>query len=329
MQTKTTNAHGNHIYELRMQEDDTGALYDALSKGVMLTNPDPSRTDKMFGNSGHHISWTEIHRLGNGFPTTSGTNINMLPFIMGDKSSLPKEVQQYFPMIEACDVEPDQIGKVLYLTIQESDVLAGQTQRRGGLHIEAPPACTGGKGAGGMLLYHWGGGAYGGKDADSKDRPRGGIYMASNVSNSTAVYDAQVRLKSISSGPPIGADGEVVPWAYDDDFNEAGNKQAAANVGEHGDIEHLRPIFEGTEFHLFPNTIYWMTDRTPHEALPVEAGTHRQYFRLVTSDISVWYRFHSTANPKVAVPDGIQIIEGSKFMSARDRRAFERDEQRK
>jgi hypothetical protein len=85
------------------------------------------------------------------------------------------------------------------------------------------------------------------------------------------------------------------------------------NVNTHGDIEHLRETLAGRETHLLPDAIYWMTDRTPHESLPLQAGTLRQYFRLVTSKVSLWYAEHSTANPKVPLPEGVTLIEGNKF----------------
>ena len=59
------------------------------------------------------------------------------------------------------------------------------------------------------------------------------------------------------------------------------------------------------------NTLYWLHDRTPHASLPV-SNTNRQFFRLVTSDVSVWYADHSTANPLGVEPRG-QKIYGNKF----------------
>ena len=197
-------------------------------------------------------------------------------------------------------VEEEEVGKICYLTIQESDVQEGSTQRRGGLHIEAPP--VGSSGVGGNFMAHWGGGTY----DEIKDRPRGGLYMASNIAESTAVYDALICLhpheeeENISSKGMCDMDGSC--------------EAKIATVGEHGDIEHLRQyIPDNREYHLNPNTIYWMTDRTPHEALPVEAGVHRQYFRLVTSDISHWYAAHSTKNPNCPLPDSVTVITRSKF----------------
>ena len=60
--------------------------------------------------------------------------------------------------------------------------------------------------------------------------------------------------------------------------------------------------------------VVWMTDCTPHESLPLKAGTSRQYFRLVTSDVSVWYADHSTPNPLGIVPEEeVKIVHGNKF----------------
>jgi hypothetical protein len=77
-----------------------------------------------------------------------------------------------------------------------------------------------------------------------------------------------------------------------------------------------------------------MTDRTPHESLPVKAGTKRQYFRLVRADIftmskllpvltkscaqvagpvGVWYSAHSNANPDPRYRPQAKIIDGNKF----------------
>ena len=65
---------------------------------------------------------------------------------------------------------------------------------------------------------------------------------------------------------------------------------------------------------LDANRLYWMTDCTPHEAMPLAVGTYRQYFRLVTERVGVWYEQHSTANPLgVRPPEGVQIITESKF----------------
>ncbi len=76
------------------------------------------------------------------FPAFTGLKCNMLPFVMGDKSTLPKEYHGYWPLILACNIERSEFGKVVYLTVDESVVKEGCTQRRGGAHIEAPYEVT-------------------------------------------------------------------------------------------------------------------------------------------------------------------------------------------
>ena len=115
----------------------------------------------------------------------------------------------------------------------------------------------------------------------------GGIYMASNVDNSCRVWNCQINNNDKRNGDEI--------------------------IGKHGDIEHLRP-FLGEGQVMKANTMYWITDRTPHESLPIEQK-YRQYFRFVTAQVSLWFEDHSTPNPLGVVPDPniTKIIKGSKF----------------
>jgi hypothetical protein len=53
--------------------------------------------------------------------------------------------------------------------------------------------------------------------------------------------------------------------------------------------------------------IVWLTDATPHEALPLDAAVSRQFFRVVTSGLSVWHAAHCTPNPLGIVP-GPEVI---------------------
>ena len=116
----------------------------------------------------------------------------------------------------------------------------------------------------------------------------GGIYMASNVSDSCAAWNCQVEA--------------------DDSQREI--------IGQLGDVEHLREILPGQCTTMEANTMYWMTDRTPHESLPLKEGTYRQYIRVVTSEVSLWFEEHSTKNPFGVAPDPeiTKIVRGSKFV---------------
>ena len=59
--------------------------------------------------------------------------------------------------------------------------------------------------------------------------------------------------------------------------------------------------------------IYWLTDRTPHEALLMEKTEWRQFFGLVTHKVVVWYEQHSTPNGVAPDVKITKIIKKSKF----------------
>lgn len=189
------------------------------------------------------------------FPTPAGININMMPFVMGDHDSLPPEYRAYAHLIDACGLPASEIGKVGYLTVSESLVEAGQSQRRGGLHTEKHPDLS------------WGGG-WGGKI--------GGLYMSSTVDDSCLIWDRHIE-----------------------------------TPGHMGDCEHLREeLGPGTP--LKKNDLIWMTDGTPHESMPFKESAFRQFFRLVTSAVTLWYQEHSTTN-RLGILPACKIITGSKF----------------
>jgi hypothetical protein len=211
------------------------------------------------------------------FPEPQGININMMPFIMGQRDSVPAEYQHYWPLIEKCNIPREESGKVGYLTIHESLVKEGESQRRSGLHIESPGRVQQG-GVYDQNRIDWGCGIV----RMDLSKVQGGIYMASNVPNSCRVWNVQI------SDP-------------------------AAVVGHLGDIEHLRDVL-GEGITMEAGKMYWLTDSTPHESLPLATETHRQFFRVVAGSLSAWYPAHSTANPLV-VPDSkvTKIVDGNKF----------------
>lgn len=108
------------------------------------------------------------------FPKFTGVNINMMPFLLGDVYSIPEEYRQYADLIASCGVPLDQVGSVGYLTISESVVEGGVSQRRGGIHTEKHPNRSWGGGSSG-----WGG--------------RSGLYMASTVDNSCRIFDNDIE----------------------------------------------------------------------------------------------------------------------------------------
>jgi len=220
------------------------------------------------------VSFARCGRLE--FPQPAMRQVNMLPFIFGDKESLPGNLQCYHPLIERCPYLKEDIGQVGYLTVHESYVDVGKAQRREGLHIESPgidanTAFTPG------VEHSWGMGVFWGPD-----RYDGGIFMASSVEDTSCVWNALV------------------------------DNRVPGIVDHHGGCEHLRGLI-GDGVKLQAGELIWMTDKTPHEALPQKESGFRTFFRVVTPSISVWYADHSTANPKVPLPVNVKVITGSKF----------------
>lgn len=251
-----------HPVEFARTDDDGGGFHGGSRNGKPREPREPSELDGRVE-----------------FPPPMDIQINMMPFIMGNKASIPEEYQQYWPLIEKCILPPSEHGKVGYLTIDEGWVQPGQAQRRGGLHIEAP----------GNPLHQ--GGAYTEQRIDwgcgivrwDRSTVDGGLYMASNVPNSCRVWNAQIR-----DSPSV--------------------------VGKLGSLEHIRDVL-GEGAPMEAGKLYWLTDTTPHESLPLEEKTYRQYFRLVTSSLSAWYPEHSTPNSLGVEPDSeiTQVVAGNKF----------------
>jgi hypothetical protein len=203
----------------------------------------------------------------------------MMLFILGDKTSLPQDLQPYYDgCIARCPVMPEEPGKICYLTIAEGWVAAEQTQRRAGIHVEAPGTHTQENGSKFVTAveHRWGCGY-----AHSDDEWHGGLFMASSLSNTCAVWNALVDTTT-------GA------------------------VDRQGGMELLRPYL-GPPTLLRAVHLVWLTDKTPHEALPQQEDGYRQFFRLVTSIISLWFQEHSTPNPKVPLPSHIRVVKGNKF----------------
>eukprot|EP01084_Bolivina_argentea_P095224 171211_1 len=209
------------------------------------------------------------------FPEPLNLNINMMPFIMSntfDESKLPSYLTRWWFVIQRClrsgqsmgSYDESQVNKIGFLTIQESLIDANKTQRRPGLHIECP-----GNGNGDIVHnYAWGGGRY------AKD----GLFMASNIPKSCAIWNCRIIQRD--------------------------DREIEEVIGELGNIEHLRKCLPNNKrITMRANCIYWCTDRTPHESLPMEQSGYRQFFRLVSSNLSVWYPKHSTPNPIGTVPD--------------------------
>merc|ERR1712032_1266230 len=75
------------------------------------------------------------------FPEFTGISVNMMPFVIGSRSSLPEYLHSYIPLIEACRLEQSnksEIGKIGFLTVDEKEIQGDSTtHRRAGIHTDS------------------------------------------------------------------------------------------------------------------------------------------------------------------------------------------------
>ncbi|KAJ3095002.1 hypothetical protein HK100_005949 [Physocladia obscura] len=244
----------------------------------LMSNPDPS------------IPVTNTDNIN-----YEGTDLHKKFQVIAD--SLPENCKRYAPLIAHCLRRcKSEWWKIGYLTIHESWVEAGATQRRPGLHIESPGAIIDDEkyltANAYLRWYCWGSGKFGNWIEGDLDQfgivnVEGGIFLASNIDDSFRAYDCIV------------------------DDVEA--------VGHLGDINHMRnaiTIQNFDEIRVKANELLWITDRTPHESLPQKKAGFRQFFRLVTSELSMWYNEHNTPNELGILPGcDVLKVKGNKFNS--------------
>lgn len=101
-----------------------------------------------------------------------------------------------------------------------------------------------------------------------------GIYIANNVNKSLRVYDMEI-----------------------------------SNPGHLGDCSKLDLI---NPYDVEANTLINISDRTPHEVIALAYPVRRQFFRLVTGEVSVWFSKHNTAN-RLGVLPACPIVDHDKF----------------
>ena len=112
------------------------------------------------------------------FPSPTGLNINMMPIIAGDEDSIPLFAKQYAELIN--DV-PLREGSTIYLTVNESLVEKGSTQRRPGVHTESIKLDSN---------IQWGGPQWGGHALHE------GIYLAS-TDGLTRIWNHEVLPENV------------------------------------------------------------------------------------------------------------------------------------
>ncbi len=197
-----------------------------------------------------------------------------MPFLMGNRSSLPSCLHGYWGIIKDCYTQNLETGKTFYLSIDERELKQGEVHRKPGAHIESPGnILVRGSHKREIIYSGWGGGTM-------TDRFKGGIFLASNISDSCKLWNSTL---------------------IDDDI-----------IGPLGSLKRVKDYIPGSQIMCKENQLYWITDKTPHESLPMKTDCYRQFFRLVTSEVTVCYNSHSTANP-LGIQPNCTVVYGDKF----------------
>lgn len=287
------------------------------------------------------------------WPEPSGIYVNMMPFRICDEhyafnpkmvrraiDSLPRELHQWWPVIEAClktqtnlggyykpkhwvngqlpeststtgdDVKPGRPSPIAYLTIDEREVVGGTSHRRGGLHCDSPgtrPTAS----TAHVDELEYGMPCEDAHFAESRKLPPKFHPWGIGIATGPSSFNGGIYL---GSSVPFSSAVYGARVLRPEELLAAGGTAEPTAIGELGNCEHLRDLVSHTEERPEACKLVWMTDTTLHESIPLEQTTRRQFFRLVMPGISVWFAEHSTPNPLgVMPPADVQIIFSSKF----------------
>jgi hypothetical protein len=217
------------------------------------------------------------------WPQFTGTRVMMLPLICGDMSTVPPMVGQYDRVLEKLFGWANaHTGKVVYLTVDEKAVKAGETHRRPGLHVDGVYRKVGGGWGGG----DGGGGSWGGGTEDPK--------------KSTGML-------TVSSHLGCRAWWQVFRGAPD---AEGSCEHLRAQASDYDAIP------------LLPYDVWWLDGLCVHESLPIYShppyrtadATRRAFLRLSLPSTAPWFEGY-TENPLGVSPSG-PILPRREFMNA-------------
>jgi hypothetical protein len=197
------------------------------------------------------------------FPVMTGIKCNMMPFVQGDSSSLPKEYQPYSKIINENYLEKGEIG---FLTIDESFVNAGKSQRgynskgiNRNVHIEVGRHDK---------INCWGGGggsSWGGRYKTLLDDETM-VLIANSVSDTCRVWDTKEMA-----------------------FTKDGDLSA-----------YIEKYPEETGILLKTGQLAKISIFTPHECISQKQSSNRQFFRIVGKGVT-GREDYFTINPLIGI----------------------------
>jgi len=204
------------------------------------------------------------------FPPFSGARCLMMPYIQGDSSTLPPAYHGYSSIIDGHYIEK---GKVGFLTIDESFVASGKSQRgynsmgiSRNVHIEVGRSTDGNRWGG-----SGGGSSWGGKQSTLLDDDTM-VLIANSISNTCRVWDA----KEMSPTP----DGDL--------------------------SKYIDRYPEDTGMLLKAGELALISIFTPHEAITQPSASNRQFLRIVGSGVR-GREPHFTKNPLMETKQFITV----------------------
>jgi hypothetical protein len=179
------------------------------------------------------------------FPDFTGVKCNMMPFIQGEPMSLPEVYRQYSDIIKNNFLEEGEIG---FLTIDESFVECGKSQRgyngtgiNRNVHIEVGRHENINFSGGGNWGGNWGGNPNTILDEDTM------VLIANSISNTCRVWNHIEKR-----------------YTRDGDLSK-----------------YIEDYPEETGFLLKRGEVAKISIFTPHECVPQEQPSQRQFFRIV------------------------------------------------
>jgi len=167
------------------------------------------------------------------------------PYIQGDPDSLPDGYDGYADIISTTYIKKGDIG---FLTIDESLARKGTPHRGARAKCSRALHTEAGKRPG--EIYAWGGGGWGSSHTVTLD-PDVSIILANNLDDSCAVWDADHENTSLDGD--IGHESDMYP--YED-----------ARFMKAGEVHRIGIL-------------------TPHESIPVQEDTQRQFLRILSSGV--------------------------------------------
>jgi len=183
------------------------------------------------------------------FPTPAGIKCQMMPFIQGDASSIPDAYRTYADIINSNFLEKGEIG---YLTIHESFVEAGRSQRgyngsgiKRNVHVEVGRRSGANRWGSGQSSWGKGNGTL---LADTTK-----VLIANSIGGTCRVWSDVIEMS-----PTVNGDLSE----YIDKYPE--------------DTGHLMDAGELAQISIF----------TPHECLAQAESGFRQFFRIVGAGVT-------------------------------------------